>query len=295
MNPTKQLDAGQAPRPWGEVAYACFIWAVMVAIASSQVSMAMPFVLHAKEPTNLRVSDAGDIILLAVFWLWSLVSEWQFRYDPQRAAHRRKLGLMAQGIFLGLIGVLGWLHRQPTLGILYASTALSALALWAGWMKSLKLHPNDQKIIDELRAKEQKLIARELQEAEQRKREAKLRSAMAQLCVAQDQTTPLGEPPIRWVIPDGKHGPLVYFVENGNRVKIGTTSDLRRRIRELSLRPGNIALILPGNQSVERSLHHRFAAHRIGTSEWFQNTGSLAQFIADEYAKARSSGKSDQH
>jgi hypothetical protein len=78
----------------------------------------------------------------------------------------------------------------------------------------------------------------------------------------------------------GPHAPVVYFVTNGDRVKIGTTTHLRARIRRLCLRVEDIALVLHGTDEFERSLHERFTAHRVGNTEWFELTGQLAAFVA---------------
>jgi hypothetical protein len=78
----------------------------------------------------------------------------------------------------------------------------------------------------------------------------------------------------------GQHSPVVYFVVNGDRVKIGTTQSLRNRIRRLCLRVDDIALVLHGAQDYERRLHERFAPQRVGDSEWFELAGDLAAFVS---------------
>lgn len=97
-------------------------------------------------------------------------------------------------------------------------------------------------------------------------------------------TTPAG--PIGHRITDlapllgSTHAPVVYFVVNGSRVKIGTTQNIRERIRTLCLRMDDVALVLHGGQEHERSLHERFAEHRAGDTEWFDLADDLAAFVA---------------
>lgn len=74
---------------------------------------------------------------------------------------------------------------------------------------------------------------------------------------------------------------VVYFAVNGDRVKIGYTTRLRARMSALSLSLGHVALTLPGGAGLEAELHHRFAAYRIGGSEWFHYTDIIRAFIAE--------------
>lgn len=78
----------------------------------------------------------------------------------------------------------------------------------------------------------------------------------------------------------GQHAPVVYFIRNGDRIKIGTSQNLRNRVRQLCLRIEDIALVLHGDLVLERKLHERFADHRVGDSEWFTVADSLADYLA---------------
>jgi hypothetical protein len=84
---------------------------------------------------------------------------------------------------------------------------------------------------------------------------------------------------------DGAHGPIVYVIENGSRVKIGYTTCLRRRITDLSLRDCNILLLLEGGPTLERALHHRFAPFRVERTEWFALTDTIVAFIESKRAQ----------
>lgn len=75
------------------------------------------------------------------------------------------------------------------------------------------------------------------------------------------------------------HDPAVYFIRNGDRVKIGTTQNLRRRTAALSLRPENVLLTVYGGADVERQLHDRFRDLRVGNTEWFRYDAPLTEFI----------------
>ncbi|MFI7359464.1 GIY-YIG nuclease family protein [Streptomyces avidinii] len=98
-------------------------------------------------------------------------------------------------------------------------------------------------------------------------------------------------------MPDTEHhGALVYFVANGGRVKIGHTRRLYARIQSLSLREDAVLLLLSGGASLERALHHKFATHRVGDSEWFDLGSDVVRFIAEKspLAKPRSPRRSRQ-
>lgn len=75
------------------------------------------------------------------------------------------------------------------------------------------------------------------------------------------------------------HAPVVYFVRNGSRVKIGTSQNLWQRMQALCLQREDILLVLHGDRRVEQDMHREFADLRAGTSEWFELTGELAARI----------------
>ncbi|GFH38892.1 GIY-YIG nuclease family protein [Streptomyces pacificus] len=77
------------------------------------------------------------------------------------------------------------------------------------------------------------------------------------------------------------HAPIVYFLRNGNRVKIGTSQNLKRRISSLSLRPSDVVRVEHGDQQYERALHGRFTDLRAGGTEWFELRGDLARYLGE--------------
>ncbi|KUJ65413.1 GIY-YIG nuclease family protein [Streptosporangium amethystogenes] len=80
---------------------------------------------------------------------------------------------------------------------------------------------------------------------------------------------------------EGAHAPVVYFLRNGTRVKIGTSQNLRRRVTSLSLRRDDVIRVEHGTQHYERSLHRRFADLRAGDTEWFELRGALAEYLGE--------------
>lgn len=76
------------------------------------------------------------------------------------------------------------------------------------------------------------------------------------------------------------HSPVVYFLRMGDRVKIGTTTNLSERVRALSVTLKEVAYLVPGGEEVERMMHDRWASLRIYPDrEWFYVRGPLATFL----------------
>lgn len=78
---------------------------------------------------------------------------------------------------------------------------------------------------------------------------------------------------------------FVYFILNGDRVKIGTSRDPEARALALSLRRSNIIGVISGGQRFEHSLHIRFAAHRIENTEWFHWTPEIQDYVRSHAQK----------
>jgi hypothetical protein len=76
------------------------------------------------------------------------------------------------------------------------------------------------------------------------------------------------------------HETVVYFIRNGGRVKIGWTTNLRSRLASLSLPASAVALLVPGGPAEETMLHGRFAAARVGRTEWFEAADAIEDYIA---------------
>lgn len=76
------------------------------------------------------------------------------------------------------------------------------------------------------------------------------------------------------------HPPIVYFLTNGDRVKIGTSTNVTARVSTLSLRKSNAALLLQGGNDLENALHNHFECDRIAKTEWFVLSPRIQDYIA---------------
>lgn len=76
------------------------------------------------------------------------------------------------------------------------------------------------------------------------------------------------------------HAPLVYFIRNGTRIKIGWTTNLKARLTSLSLPADAVVLTMTGGPQTEKAMHKRFAKARVGRTEWFEVVPELEEFIA---------------
>ncbi len=80
----------------------------------------------------------------------------------------------------------------------------------------------------------------------------------------------------------GSHDPIVYFIRNGHRVKIGTSTSLVRRVTDLTLEWDNVLCVIPGGHDVEGQMHSRFESLRINGTEWFSLAGDLVPYLRDK-------------
>lgn len=82
--------------------------------------------------------------------------------------------------------------------------------------------------------------------------------------------------------------PWVYFIRVADRVKIGTSVNPAQRAVALSLRVKDVMAVMEGDRRLERSLHKKFAVHRIDDTEWFIWCDEIAEFVdkcADLFTK----------
>lgn len=76
---------------------------------------------------------------------------------------------------------------------------------------------------------------------------------------------------------DAEH-PVVYYILRGKYVKIGTTMNLRERMRDLM--PDEVLAVEPGGRALERRLHDHFARIRYSRDrEYFKLTDELREHI----------------
>lgn len=74
------------------------------------------------------------------------------------------------------------------------------------------------------------------------------------------------------------HKEVVYYIKFGDRIKIGTTTNLKRRLDNLPF--DQILGIEPGGVDVERQRHEQFATDRVSGREWFTPSEALMSHIA---------------
>lgn len=229
---------------------------------------------------------------MALLWPISLWAEQKNFYHRGAQRLHRRGGLLAH--FALLLTALVASIEQSNKAALWAILpffSFMALITWSAWMRTRFLPAEDQAVIDAIAAREAEQAAALYDASEKERRRERLGAIVASLGYQIADTQPASqEPPsepVRWEIPARKHQPLVYFIRNGNRIKIGTTTELKRRIRTLALRPENVALLLPGGRPLERELHRQFADFRIGNSEWFAYDGPLVDFVHTQNASRK--------
>lgn len=80
----------------------------------------------------------------------------------------------------------------------------------------------------------------------------------------------------------GVHGARVYFMRNGDRVKIGYTTNLRSRLDALCLRSEAVLLLLEGGKDLEAAFHRYFTEHRVPNTEWFRYATEIKAYISEK-------------
>ena len=84
-------------------------------------------------------------------------------------------------------------------------------------------------------------------------------------------------------IPDGEAAhvrvDVVYYIRFGERIKIGTSGNVRGRLASLPWE--EVLAFERGGRSLEQRRHAQFGEHRIPGSEWFHTHDALAAHIAE--------------
>lgn len=78
---------------------------------------------------------------------------------------------------------------------------------------------------------------------------------------------------------------VVYFVQVGNRIKIGTTTGMRGRLDNIRTMAGHepkVLRMLPGGRREERQAHALFTEERV-RGEWFEPSDRLMAFIKEQH------------
>ncbi|MGV9891716.1 GIY-YIG nuclease family protein [Streptomyces sp. NPDC003395] len=226
-------------------------------------------------------------------WGISLWEEQKHFYDRRAQRLHRKsslLGHISVLLVAGLAAAGQSYSARIALWLIMAMFAFYATVIWATWMRTRFLPPEDQAVIDALQDREAQQRAAAHDASEKERRRQRLTAIVSSLGYQLTDTpahAAAPTPTYRWTVPAGKHAPLVYFITNGNRIKIGTSTELKRRIRTLALRAENVALLLDGGKPLERKYHNQFADLRIGNTEWFAYESPLTDFIAEQNRNAR--------
>lgn len=93
------------------------------------------------------------------------------------------------------------------------------------------------------------------------------------------------------VAPQRRPGPLaseppevsvVYYIRFGDRIKIGTTTNLQRRLTALP--HDEVLFTEPGSYELEQQRHRQFNRHLIAGREWFEAHPDLLNFITESKA-----------
>jgi hypothetical protein len=300
-----QVEVPVPPRDWDRALNAAVaigtVALVTVSVAWSTASIG-DLLSNAVTPV-IAYAAAG---IFDSTWIVAMALEWLCRYDQARARRPRITGNIALAIAMGAVGTHGWISGNPAIGIVGGSISLMAKSVWYVVMrdKHRQLDPRTRAWLDHAESE----VAAALALASRQRELARSRAQtvlMGQIqpptasILPAPTTTPRAkpqrpQPPSTPAGPAGSkvddvhallgrpHGPLVYFLSNGTRVKIGTSQNLKRRIDTLCLRPDDLLFALHGDQRTERALHDRFAAQRVTNTEWFEIAGTLAEYIAEQ-------------
>lgn len=295
-----------APQPLGRLS--AIAEHVIRALAwGTQAAAGVAYLAVTVQPAAWRTvldRDPVGVVFMWVFsatmaWLWavSLVAESKYFYDRRAQRLARRAGLIGHlsVLLIAALAAAGLPNRIGWWAVL-AAVAFAAVATWVSWMESRFLPDEDQAVVDTILSREAAERAAVYNAGEKKRRRERLTAIVERLGYkitdrpVQD-AKPAEAPAVRWKIPGGKHAPFVYFIRNGNRMKIGTTTDLKRRIRTLALRPDNVALLVNGDHRVEREYHKQFAALRIGSTEWFAYEGALVDYVHTQTARLTQKGQ----
>lgn len=239
------------------------------------------------------LSAWGFSVGMTLLWMTALREEQIHFYNRRIRTVQRKTRIIGHFSVLFIASVSA-IDEKDRIGLwaLMGMCVVLSTGTWGAWMKTRLLPAEDQAVVDAIHNREAQQAAAAYDASEKERRRERLSAIVAglgyQLTDAPPQAAPQDEQPAnRWQIPARKHAPLVYFIRNGNRLKIGTSTDLKRRVRTLALRAENVVLLLDGGQSLERDLHKQFADLRVGNTEWFAYDGALITYIADQNRLAR--------
>lgn len=76
----------------------------------------------------------------------------------------------------------------------------------------------------------------------------------------------------------GDHPGWIYYIQFGEQIKIGYSTDVYRRMRSLAAN-GVLLAVHPGTLKLERSLHRQFALLKVARNEYFADVPELRAHI----------------
>lgn len=257
---------------------------MMLVVAVMELWLLIPEATQAGKGTMDSIYLCCGVSSLVLMWLYCLYIEHAHMYERKEAKWHRRRGYLLQVMALVVYAAGQIQDKHPANAIVVAVIVLLSIGVWRSWMHTLALTPEQQKAIDELleerdRRFKQRITAEQEKASELRFAAIRERYALPEIPKPVTAPAPT-EPVVDWRIPRGRHSDVVYFLRNGDRIKIGTTTDLHARVRRLSLRMDDVALVLPGNRAVESQMHQTFRALRVGNTEWFRRAEPLTTFIA---------------
>lgn len=294
------------PQPLGRLT-AIVDHALRAVVWGTQAGAAITYLTVTAQPAawrHLYSTNPVDTVFLwltalsmVMVWALCLWAEAKLFYDRRQQKAHRRVGVLCHfgALLIAALAAAQLPNRVGWLAVL-GTVSFAAFSTWACWMQARLLPEEDQAVIDTIIRREIAQRAAVYEASSREQRRARLTAIAEGLGYtlthrpAQPEK-PAHAPVAQWTIPAGKHAPLVYFIRNGNRMKIGTTTDLKRRIRTLALREDNVALLVNGDQRVERGYHKQFAALRVGRTEWFAYEGALADYVTNHASQAAQKGQ----
>lgn len=250
----------------------------------------------------------GAALAFDLAWIICLALEWLARYDSRRAALPRTAGYVALAVAMAAVaahGILAGGTGAIVIGLVGAAVSGIVKGVWTVVLghHAKPLDDKTQQWVDKQRAaaggelamipvRRQLTRARGQVEAEriaigaeeppaiEADEEADEFEDPAALPPSTELRGPAGTPVKDLSTLRHLHGPIVYFLGNGGRVKIGTSQNVASRISTLCLRFEDLLCAFHGAHDIERRFHSLFAPYRVGSSEWFEIKGELAAFIA---------------
>lgn len=284
-----ETEPNQGADKSGDPIVAVLTIGMVLLLTALEIGLLLPEVLRYAHGITDAIYLSISFLTLNVLWLACLYIERRNQYDSKEAKWHRRRGYLVQALIFASYAVSQIQDKHPAAPVVLGLLILFTTRMWHLWLKVRALTPEQQAEIDELIAEAERRLAERIAAEQAKATEARFQAVRAQFAFPEApvvENAVAQEPRIDWRIPKGRHTPVVYFLRNGDRIKIGTTTDLRARVRRLSLRMDDLALVIPGDRAVERKMHQTFRGLRVGNTEWFRSAEPLTSFITEHAAVA---------